>query len=260
MIKSDKTNKEISISDLKLGLISCLSHAEGLLHDSEILLSKKRYAAATSFAILAYEEASKARILALHLQQNKQMPWKLWLEFSRSGKAHKNKLTLLQTERKLNLQVKSSLETESILNASVKKLGLPSLQENKLTLIEIDLLEKILPSLNSLKQECFYLNYDFENKNWTNFDMYFKDYAKIAIPTFLIIMTKRTIAWEKYLEDCIKKPFDQYTEDDWKTVKKLKSRKNLAKVFKQTDSKKLDRLSDTAILALMGYSGKSFFS
>lgn len=252
--------QEIPISDLKLGLISCLSHAERLLHDSEILLSKKRYAAATSFAILAYEEASKSRILALHLQQNKPMTWKLWSEVSYSGKAHKNKLTLLQAERKLNLQVKSSLKTESILNASAKKLGLPSLQENKFTLMEIDLLEKILPSLNSLKQECFYLNYNFENKSWTNFDIIFKNYAKIAIPTFLIILTKRTIAWEKYLEDCIKKPFEQYTENDWKTVKKLKSRKNLAKVFKQTNSKKLGRLSDTAIFALMGYSGKSFFS
>lgn len=252
--------KEISVSDLKLGLISCLSHSEGLLSDSEVLLSKKRYAAATSLAILAYEEASKSRILALHLQQNKSMPWKIWSAVSHSGDAHKNKLTLIQAERKLGLQTKFTSKDESILDVTAKKLGLPSLQEHKLVLIEIDLLEKILPSLNSLKQDCFYLNYDSKNKNWINFDTLFNDDAKIAIPTFLIILTKRTIAWEKYLEDCIKKSFDQYTDKDWKIVRKLKSRKNLEKVFKQTNSKKLSRLSNTAIFALMGYSGKSFFS
>ena len=244
---------EIPLEKLEFGMKQCIKNVESLLKDSETLLKKERYASSASLGILAYEEISKGNFLRLQKKQGKSIPWKMWLELSIGGKAHNVKLSILMMEKKLRLQNKTSPKIETFLNNINKGFGFPQLADNRTAQIEAEFLEHLLPKLNLVKQDCFYLNYDLKNHEWINFENRFDMKTKEAIALFVINLTKRITAFQKFINDLPMKPFDQYTKTEMINAKKLKSRKDLQKILKQTDNKKFRYLNDIAMIAIDSY-------
>lgn len=245
--------KTIPYEKFDSGIKQGIEITENLLKDSETLLKKKRYSSSVSLAILAYEEISKQNILRLAKKLGISLPWKIWLELSYGGKAHHVKLSSMMTERKLNLEKKTSPRVESYLNKINKEFGFPELADNRAAQIEAEFLEQVLPKLNAVKKDCFYLDYDLKNNDWIHFENRFDEKTKEAIALFVITLTKRITAFQKFLRDIPAKPFEKYTKAEMKQAKKSKSRKELQKILKNTGNKRFQYLHDVAIIAIDSY-------
>lgn len=252
-----QTYNGIELDRLREGMDLCTDMAENLLKDSEILLKKKRYSSSVSLAILAFEEISKASVMELYMRDGKGMPQKIWNELSGGG-SHKLKLSALMLQQKAFLKNKPTPEVVSHMDEMNEILGFPKSLEHKMAQTQTHILEKILPRLNIVKQECFYLDFDKEKNLWVNFDGRFKDDYKKAIAVFLIAMTKKAIALQKFFSYIPSKPFDQYTVKEWNMALKSKQRKELEKVLK-TKTKYFGHMGDMAIIALLNYPGESIF-
>jgi len=244
---------EIPFEKLEFGIKQGILIVENLLKDSEILLKKKRYASSISLAILAYEEISKQNILRLQLKQGKPFPWKTWIVLSSGGQGHSTKLSDMMLKKKINLEKKGSSKIDSYINKINTDFGFPPLADHKMAQIEAEFLVHLLPKLNNVKKDCFYLDYDLKNQKWTHFENRFDMKTKEAIAIFVIHLAKRTTAYQKFLMDIPGKPFEKYTKIDFNNVKKLKSRKNLKKILEQTNDKKSVYLNDIAMIAIDTY-------
>ena len=165
----EKTDNWIELDKLREGMGLCINMAENLLKDSEILLKKKRYSSSASLAILAFEEISKADAMGLCMQSGKGMSQKIWNELSGGG-SHKLKLSVLTLRQKAFLKNKPTPECVSYMDEISEVLGFPKPLEHEMAQIQTHICEKILPRLNIVKQECFYLNFDKEKNQWINFD------------------------------------------------------------------------------------------
>ena len=253
----EKTDNWIELDKLREGMSPCINMAENLLKDSEILFKKKRYSSSVSLAILAFEEISKASVMELCMQNGKGMPQKTWKELSGGG-SHKHKLSALTLQQKVFLKNKPTPESVSYIDEMSGVLGFPKPLEHEMVQIHTHIYDKILPRLNIVKQECFYLNFDKEKNQWINFDSRFNDNSKKAIAMFIIATAKKAIALQKFFSYMPYKPFDHYTVKERNMVLKSKQRKELVKVLK-TKTKYSGRMNDIAIIALLNYPGEDIF-
>lgn len=242
--------KEIPNEKLDSGIKQGIEITENLLKDSETLLKKKRYASAVSLAILAYEEISKQRVLRILKKRGHPLPWKNWLQLSSGGTAHNKKLSIIMTEKKLNLEKKTTPQIDSEINKINKEFGFPELADNRIAQIEAAYLEHLLPKLNSVKKDCFYLDYDLKTNDWIHFEKRFDEKTKEAIALFVINLTKRTTAFHKFMQKIPSKPFGKYTKEEMNLAKKHKSTKELQEILKKTDNRKLRYLNDIAMIAI----------
>ena len=118
------------------------------------------------------------------------------------------------------------------------------------------LLQKIFPKLNSVKQDCFYLNWDEKGKVWTYFDRKFNEKIKKSIAKFLITITETSMKSGKFTMDIPKKPIVQYTVQEWEKIQKLKSCDDLKKILKYKMSREFTKISNEAIIAIDSYREK----
>ncbi len=236
---------------VKDGFKKCHVVVNRLLKDAELLMKNGRYSSSVSLAILAYEEVSKANDLRLKIKDGKGLTQPQWAKMSFGRIAHDLKLSSMLEKREERLN-RLNEGHANFLNFVNDKLGLPSsdLSETKTQTL---MLKHIFPKLNSVKQDCFYLNWDEKGKDWTYFDRKFNEKAKKAIAKFLITFTESTMVSQKFIIDIPTKPFVQYSDEEWEKVQNLKSCDDLKKILKYKSSMEFAKICDMAIVAIDSY-------
>lgn len=234
------------LEHVKNGLQRILEHTDHLLKDSEILIKKKRYAAAIPLSILAIEEMGKSHILSELIRLQRPLSDQIWSEITRGGIAHVKKTTSMILSREKYLE-NTTQEDESRIENMMNEFGIP-ISDNQRSKIDNMLMKALFLRLEKLKHDCFYTDMD-ENKNWINFNIRFNEQQKEAIANHLFIIALRDHTTHKFVLGLPQKPFEQYSIAERKSVR-TKWKKEVKPIMKKTDTKKLGRLIDTAILLI----------
>jgi len=246
------TDEYISPEQVKEGFKKCHIVVNRLLKDAELLMKNGRYSSSVSLAILAYEEVSKANNLRLKIKNEEGLTQSQWNTMSFGRIAHNPKLSSIVEAREKRLEQLTQGDANFI-NQVSKKIGLPGYADFQAAKNETMLLKDILPKLNSVKQDCFYLNWDEKGKHWTYFDRKFNEKIKKALAKFLITTAEGLMVSQKFSIDIPTKPFEQYSNEEWETVQNLKSCDELKKTIKYKNSSEFARISDMAIVAIDSY-------
>lgn len=246
------TDDYISPEMVREGFKKCHIVVNRMLKDAELLMKNGRYSSSVSLAILAYEEVSKANDLRLKAKEDKGLTQAEWAKMSFGRYAHETKLSGIVERRQKRLERLSQGEAD-FLNMVTQKFGFTGYANLQTARSENMLLQKIFPKLNSIKQDCFYLNWDEKGKDWTYFDRKFNEKIKKSIAKFLITITETSMKSGKFTMDIPKKPFVQYTNDEWEKIQKLKSCDDLKKIIKYKMSREFTKISNEAIIAIDSY-------
>jgi len=246
------TDEYISPEQVKDGFKKCHTVVNRLLKDAELLMKNGRYSSSVSLAILAYEEVSKANDLRLKIKGEEGLTQPQWAKMSFGRIAHNLKLSSIIEAREKRLERLNQGQV-NFLNQVSNKIGLQGYVDFQATKNETLLMKDIFPKLNSVKQDCFYLNWDEKGKQWTYFDRKFNEKIKKAIAKFLITITEGIMISQKFTIDIPTKPFVQYSDEEWEKVQNLKSCDDLKKNIKYKNSREFTKISDTAIVAIDGY-------
>lgn len=246
------TDEYISPEQVKEGFKKCHIVVNRLLKDAELLMKNGRYSSSVSLAILAYEEVSKANDFRLKIKNEEGMTQSQWTTMSFGRIAHNLKLSSIVNAREKRLEQLNQGQA-NFLNQVSKKIGLPGYVDFQATKNETMLLKDIFPKLNSVKQDCLYLNWDEKGKHWTYFDRKFNEKIKKAIAKFLITTTEGIMVSQKFTMDIPTKPFVQYSNEEWEKVQSLKSCDDLKKNIKYKNSREFTKISDMAIVAIDSY-------
>ena len=246
------TDEYISPEQVKDGFKKCHAVVNRLLKDAELLMKNGRYSSSVSLSILAYEEVSKANDLRLKINDGKGLTLPEWAKMSFGRIAHDLKLSSIVEAREKRLERLNQGQAD-FLNQVSNKIGLPGYVDFQETKNQTMLLKDIFPKLNSVKQDCFYLNWDEKGKDWTYFDRKFNEKTKKAIAKFLITTTEGIMVSQKFTMDIPTKPFVQYSDEEWEKVQKLKSCDDLKKNIKYKNSREFNKISDAAIVAIDSY-------
>lgn len=90
---------------------------------------------------------------------------------------------------------------------------------------EIDIAKKLVKNFNKIKQECFYLDWNVKKREWRYFDTTFKDQIKNILCDFLFLEARRQYLASQLGQLLPKKPFSDYTDEDWEKGKNSEIRK-----------------------------------
>ena len=246
------TDDYISPEQVKEGFKKCHIVVNRLLKDAELLMKNGRYSSSVSLAILAYEEVSKAKDLRLKAKEDKGLTQAEWAKISFGRYAHDTKLSSIVDARQKRLERFSQGQVD-FLNMVTKKMGFTGYADLPTIRNENMLLQKIFPKLNSIKQDCFYLNWDEKGKVWTYFDRRFNEKTKKSIAKFLITTAEISMLSSKFTRDIPTKPIVQYTVEEWEKIQKLKSSDDLKKILKYKMSREFTKISNIAIIAIDSY-------
>ena len=246
------TDEYISPEQVKEGFKKCHIVVNRLLKDAELLMKNGRYSSSVSLAILAYEEVSKAHDFRLKAKEGKGLTQAEWAKISFGRYAHDTKLSGIVEARQKRLERFSQGEAD-FLNMVTHKFGFTGYADLHTARSENLLLQKIFPKLNSVKQDCFYLNWDEKGNVWAYFDRRFKEKTKKSIAKFLITTTESAMLSSKFTMDLPTKPFLQYTDEEWDKIQKLKSCDDLKKIIKYKMSREFTKISNEAIIAIDSY-------
>lgn len=247
-----KNEDYISPENVRDGLKRCHAVVTRLLNDAELLKKAGRYSSAVGLSILAFEEIAKANDLQTKVNKKSGMTEGEWKKISFGRLAHDIKLSGMfeEREKRLDRLTKADENYMKFVNA---KLGLPGHPDLQTTKIETLFLKKIFPKLNSVKQDCFYLNWDRKGNTWTYFDKRFNEKIKKAIAEFLITTTKNIMIAQKYTMEIPRKKFIDYTDADWKKALEGKNHKDWAAILKKSSTKEFVGIADRAVVAIDSY-------
>ena len=246
------TDEYISPEQVKKGFKKCHIVVNRLLKDAELLMKNGRYSSSVSLAILAYEEVSKANDLHLKIKDEEGLTQPQWSKMSFGRIAHNLKLSNIIEAREKRLE-RLNQRQANFLNLVSNKIGLSGYADLQASKNETLLLKDIFPKLNSVKQDCFYLNWDEKGEDWTYFDRKFNEKIKKALAKFLITITESIMISQKFTMDIPTKPFVQYSDEEWEKVQNLKSCDDLKKIINYKNSREFTKISDVAIVAIDSY-------
>lgn len=155
----------IKIEKLQVGFDLCANQIGLLLNASEKLIENNMFSMALPFSILAREELTKLGLIQDHISGNKQLPKSKWSKITGYG-SHYEKL-LSPIKRKTELAKNTTQEQwEKIMTIS-KKLGLDDINSTYKDITTVNPSVKTnLESLNIIKQDCWYLGFDWDQNDW----------------------------------------------------------------------------------------------
>jgi len=150
------------------GINLALQHSVSLLNASGELFNNKKYPSSIPLAILSYEESAKASWLLKNLKEKRGITKEDW----KSLVHHDFKLIQLE---------KDNLEMINSMSDAEMKIYLDFQRENVESIAEKskedaiskrkDLLD-ILNKFEKIKENCFYSNWDQNEKKWKSFHMF----------------------------------------------------------------------------------------
>ena len=246
-------DRQFDTQQIKIGFKKSHSVINRLILDAELLLKNGRYSSSVALAILAFEELSKADLLRVKIIRNEKLSLKEWEKMVKGRESHQIKLSYLIEKKEKKVEQKWSDFDIQFLNAANKKLGFISYGDRNSVRNDIQVLKKILPKLNLVKQDCFYLNWNFKQKKWLNFDNRFSDKIKKAIATYLILETKQILLLQKFTFELKDRLLVQLTEEDWLKLKNSKVCKQIIIIQKEIQKRTIKGEIPLAITALSNY-------
>ncbi len=251
--KSDDSENSdfIPFEKTREGLKKCHAVVNRLITDAELLLKHGRYSSATALAILAYEETSKANELRMKAKTGEGISIKDWKKMSSGRGSHEVKLTNMLKQKEERVSKYTPSQAEFLKNID-EFLGLPYVDLTSQRSY-ISKMKKIFPKFNFVKQDCFYLDWDEENQKWSYFDSKFNENTKKAIAHSIILEVKHTTALQKFVIDLPKKPFVEYTKEEWEKIRNLKSYDELKKISAQFGTRESIKISNIALSAIETY-------
>lgn len=154
-------NSEILIptSKLQSGFNECRKQIETLIDSAQILYNKKKFSIALPLLILAREEYAKLTLFLLHIVENDGITKKEWLEHTRGGGVHSNKLTGVVKKAKKRIESAGPEKFKETQEFYLKKgFGTRKREYKETVTIDPHTIEN-LNHLNTIKQDCFYLDW-----------------------------------------------------------------------------------------------------
>jgi len=252
IIENDVT-EFISPKKVKEGMEKSHKVINRLLNDAELLLKHGRYPASVSCAILAYEEEAKADYLRKKAQKNEGITKTEWNDLTASPGMHTRKLTSLTKRRSERIQRFQDKDNELFGFLNQALLGLPgggNVSNAKRVFSELN---RVFPKLNSMKQDCFYLEWDSGNGNWSYFDKRFDEKTKKAIAESLIMESRRELLNQKYLLNVPIKKFVDMTKEDFLKLKEQKATKEYGKFLQNIHNPEMAKKTRIAFKAIDSY-------
>lgn len=150
----------IASKRLKKGAEECLQNAERLLKDAQILFYEKgSYPTCFALIMLSMEEMAKASKLSDYCQRNEDMPKEEWKKFTRSKKAHINKLLWMEQKDMSWISEITGLYEENLRKIASQVKWAKDLE---------DYHRKIASVLHYWKLDSLYVEYDFDKEKWNN--------------------------------------------------------------------------------------------
>lgn len=246
-----KETEFISFEDIKEGYKKCHKVIHRLVSDAELALENGRFSNAVSQAILAHEELGKAEYFRLKMKEKKGLTQKEWKEISFGGKSHLNKIkALMDTKLKIIEESYSRRDPTGPAKAVAMHGFEVSNNIDEEALYAHRLFDTILPTLNLVKQDCFYLNWNEDGKKWIYFESRFSEKIKKAIAIFVISQTKHSLYLQKYMTELPDKLFNEYSDEDWKKAKNSETHKKVTEARRylfSVEYKEYERLAFSAI-------------
>jgi AbiV family abortive infection protein len=251
-VNKESENKEfLSLDQVKDGFQKCHKVINRLVSDAELALKNGRFSSAVSQAILAHEELGKSEYFRLRMGEKRGLTKKEWSELSFGGKSHLKKIkALMETKLKIIEESYSHGKPQSPAKAVSLHGFEVSSNADQEALYAYHLFEKILPTLNLVKQDCFYLNWDEKEMKWIYFENRFPEKIKKAIAIFIISQTKHSLYLQKYMLELPDKSFSEYSDEEWKKVKSSETHRKVTEARKyllSTEYKELETLAFSAI-------------
>lgn len=170
---------DILISKVKLeeGFELSKNHIKSLLKSSNLLYAKKKYAVALPLVILAYEEITKLTVLIKHIKKNSEgitrKEWNDLIKGSKGKNVHRKKLVKLYEDARKELK-ESGMDSFYVSSKFLANAGaLPPRILYSEAIEKNEDLNEIMEKFDSIKQDCFYLNW--KNNNWFLFNQLKKD-------------------------------------------------------------------------------------
>lgn len=254
IIENDVT-EFISPKRVKEGMEKSHKVINRLLNDAELLLKHGRYPASVSCTILAYEEAAKADYLRKKAQKNEGITKTEWNDLTASPGVHTRKLTSLTKRRSERIQRFQDKDGElfRILNQAF---GFPSGGNIRNAKHVFSELNRVFPKLNSMKQDCFYLEWNATGDNWSYFDKRFNEKTKKAIAESLIMESRRELLGQKYLLNVPIKKFVDMTKEEFLKLKEQKATKEYGKFLHKIHNPEMAKKTRIALKAIDSYPEK----
>lgn len=159
-------NSEILIptSQLQSGFDECRKQIETLIDSAQILYDKRKFSISLPLLILAREEYAKLTLFLMHIVENDGITKKEWLEYTRGGGVHSNKLTGVVKKAKKRIERDGPEKYEEMQEFYLKKgFGTRKRVYEDTVSINPQTIEN-LNNLNTIKQDCFYL--DWQDGEW----------------------------------------------------------------------------------------------
>lgn len=159
------TDGSIPLEKLQTGFDLCASQMNLLLKASEILIENKLFSMVLPLSILAREELTKLGVMQDHISGQKPIPKSKWNKLTGYG-SHNEKLLSLINRKKEFAKTTTPEQWEKI-KAYSKKFGLDPIDTSYKDITTINQSVKTnLESLNFIKQDCWYLGWNWKTDDW----------------------------------------------------------------------------------------------
>jgi|APSaa5957512535_1039671.scaffolds.fasta_scaffold04523_3 AbiV family abortive infection protein len=208
-------------SKLDEGLSSCKIQIKTLLDSCDLLYSKRKYSTSISLSILAYEELSKMQFLIDHYDHNQSISKKEWQKL----KQHRKKLGYVFG---MGMEIISGLPDSSIESVENErgKLGFeknsPRDYEDGVAVTGV---KNLLNNLNIVKQDGFYVDWNFNDFQWDSLFLKFTTNELKSI-AYLLLTKSKSLFFQQLMED-----------------EKLKKNLTREKILKSAHAKKIKILN-----------------
>lgn len=163
-IPDDSDGEElIDLAHVGLGIYEGLEKSKKIFSDGKFLFEKKRFQSSIPLFVISIEEALKAHELSIKFRKYQGVTKKEWNKLL----DHKHKLVhtkefvisnLEQMDEKTLENVKKETNTENY------DINISQMITSMKSQINID------SNLQSLREKCYYTDWDYQNSQWDNFD------------------------------------------------------------------------------------------
>ncbi|MDE1764945.1 MAG: AbiV family abortive infection protein [Thaumarchaeota archaeon] len=220
-----------------------MKYAEYFLNMANKFHNEKSFQSSIPFAILAFEESSKAN----HLDKN----WLIGIGISfdewKHILNHDYKLTDAEKRIKENLKDKTELSLQ-IDGEMIKSLGLEAIIDRKSAIQLKEIQIEINSRLSSVKERCFYSNWNKRKTRWDSFDDIPKEEQK-TLSLFIIHIAEHKYLLAKFAMEVHENPFREITyEEESSTIKSEKyfdaCKKHYQNMKTLTEMKEWERKTD----------------
>lgn len=157
-----------ALTNLNQGAAACFDNAKRLVDDAELLFQNKRCLSCSLLSELAEEEMAKAFKLLEKERKKAVFSRKEWEGFTRGAKAHRKKLLYIRDV--YNRWLKKTLKSGG---ASYKEFLEDYFDEYSFSLADLTKMLKEMDEMQAgtnydFRLQALYVQYDFEEKKWTN--------------------------------------------------------------------------------------------